>query len=589
MSKTDPKLFWKYVQEQTKTRQGIGILKGKDGKLYTDDKDRADILNEFFASVFTKEEDTNIPHLEESSRSQGISISDLRVTPQEVEKKLKELNPAKAQGPDGIPPKVLKELSKEIATPLSYIFNKSLETGKIPEDWRTAVVTAIFKKKGSKNEPGNYRPVSLTCVLCKVLESFVRDSVVEHFTANNLYAKCQHGFRKKRSCISQLLEVMEDFSVFIEQGNNIDIIYLDFKKAFDTVPHKRLLEKIKSYGISGNLYKWIRDFLSNRTQKVRVNNQYSRESKVESGIPQGSILGPILFTIFINDLPDGIKSICKIFADDTKIYNKSNCSQEIQEDIKHLQNWSEKWKLFFNISKCKIMHIGTKENQPREKYFMFDSQTRITIEECDQEKDLGVIFDETLIFDKHINNAISKANKMLGLIKRTFSYLNKETFLKLYKSMVRPHLEYGNVVWHPLYKRQSSAIEKVQRRATKILRECQNMSYPERLNYLNLFTLKGRRLRGDLIEMYKISNSLTDLDKKKMFRPATVDYTRNSEGKVGQIHYKGKYRENVFSIRITPTWNSLSNTLKNAPSTNAFKNRLDGHEILRERFFEFDN
>ena len=162
------------------------------------------------------------------------------------------------------------------------------------------------------------------------------------------------------------------------------------------------------------------------------------------------------------------------------------------------------------------MHIGTKDYQPRENYFMFDGQTIITIEECDQEKDLGVTFDETLIFDKHINNAINKANKMLGLIKRTFNYLNKETFLKLYKSMVRPHLEYGNIVWHPLYKRQSSAIEKVQRRATKILRECQNMSYPQRLNYLNLFTLKGRRLRGDLIEMYiKITNSLTDLDRKK--------------------------------------------------------------------------
>ena len=221
---------------------------------------------------------------------------------------------------------------------------------------------------------------------------------------------------------------MEDFSLFIEQGNNIDIIYLDFKKAFDTVPHKRLLEKIKSYGILGNIYNWIEDFLSNRTQKVRVNNQYSRESPVQSGIPQGSILGPILFTIFINDLPDGIKSICKIFADDTKIYNDSNSYPDIQEDIVHLQNWSEKWKLFFNISKCKIMHIGNKDDQSRENYFMFDGQTKITIEECDQEKDLGVIFDETLIFDKHINSAINKANKMLGLIKRTFNYLNRETF-----------------------------------------------------------------------------------------------------------------------------------------------------------------
>ena len=265
---------------------------------------------------------------------------------------------------------------------------------------------------------------------------------------------------------------MEDFSLFIEEGCNIDIIYLDFRKAFDTVPHKRLLEKIKSYGITGNLYNWISDFLTERTQKVRVNNQLSKETVVHSGIPQGSILGPILFTIFINDLPEGLKSICKIFADDTKIYDKAEHSRNIQDDILHLQSWSEKWKLYFNIRKCKVMHIGMSKNKPRENYFMSDNDKIINIEKCDQEKDIGVIFDEKLLFDKHIDNSINKANKMLGVIKRTFNFINKDTFLKLYKSMVRPHLEYGNIIWHPLFKRQSSAIEKVHRRATKILKEC---------------------------------------------------------------------------------------------------------------------
>jgi len=269
-----------------------------------------------------------------------------------------------------------------------------------------------------------------------------------------------------------LLEVMEDFSLFIEEGCNIDIIYLDFRKAFDTVPHKRLLEKIKSYGINGKLYDWIKDFLTQRTQKVRVNNQLSKETVVNSGIPQGSILGPILFTIFINDLPEGLKSICKIFADDTKIYDNSDNSKNIQTDILHLQSWSEKWKLYFNVSKCKVMHIGTKENKPRENYFMNDMNKKINIEKCEEEKDIGVIFDEKLLFDKHMDSSINKANRMLGVIKRTFSFINKDTFLKLYKSMVRPHLEYGNIIWHPLLKRQSSAIEKVQRRATKLLKEC---------------------------------------------------------------------------------------------------------------------
>lgn len=426
--KNNPKAFWKYVQEQTKSKQGISALKDKNNKLCTTDEEKANILNDYFASVYTTDS-SDMPNLDDCSKSQGIAISDIRITPKAVENKLKELNPSKAQGPDKIPPKVLKELSKELSIPLCHIFNKSLECGKIPEEWKTAEITAIHKK-GSKNEPGNYRPVSLTCVLCKVLESIIRDAIVEHFTQYKLYANCQHGFRNKRSCISQLLEVIEDLTVYLNDGKNIDIVYLDFRKAFDTVPHQRLLTKLKSYGITGQVYAWIKDFLLGRTQKVKVGSSLSTDSPVSSGIPQGSILGPILFTIFINDLPEGLVNICKIFADDTKLYGNANDSNEIQRDINKLQDWSDKWNLYFNVSKCKVMHIG--RNNPRVDYTMTKDGKTTKIETCEQETDLGVTFDDKLNFNKHMETAIGKANKMLGLIKRTFSYLNKDTFIKLY-------------------------------------------------------------------------------------------------------------------------------------------------------------
>ena len=513
-AKENPKKFWKYVQEQTKTNTGVQVLKNTDGSLSNSDELKANTLNSFFSSVFTREDTTFVPKMEECSKSGGTAVSDIVITPLAVQNILKGLNPNKAQGPDGIPPRVLKEIYKEIATPLCHLFNKTLQAGTLPDDWKTAEVTAIFKK-GSRNEPGNYRPVSLTCVACKVLETIIRDSVVNYFQDNDLYTKCQHGFRKKRSCITQLLSTMEDFTEYIEQNESFDVVYLDFRKAFDTVPHCRLLEKLKGYGIVGNILKWIQAFLSGRSQKVRINEATSSRADVLSGIPQGSILGPILFTIFINDLPESIQSNCRIFADDTKLYNISTNHTAIQQDLFSLQKWSDTWNLHFNIAKCNVMHYG--KRNPNHAYCMKVNDQEIEINVCEEEKDLGIIFDPHLSFDVHINKIINKANQMIGLIKRTFTYLNRDILVKLYKSLVRPHLEYGNIIWYPLLKKHSIAVERVQRRATKLLRECKNLSYMQRLKYLNLHSLKGRRIRGDLIVTYKIFNGIVDVQTEEFF------------------------------------------------------------------------
>jgi hypothetical protein len=199
--KSSPKQFWKYVQERTKSNTGVSALKTENGGYAVTDEEKAETLNNFFSSVFTHEDKTSVPILTEGMYSKGVLITDIVITPEAVKKKLNSLDASKAQGPDNIPPRVLKELSNELSTPLCLLFNKSIETGIVPNDWKTADVTAIFKK-GSKSEPGNYRPVSLTCIVCKVLESIIRDTITSHFYDNKLYAKCQHGFRGKRSCIT---------------------------------------------------------------------------------------------------------------------------------------------------------------------------------------------------------------------------------------------------------------------------------------------------------------------------------------------------------------------------------------------------
>ena len=411
------------------------------------------------------------------------------------------MNPNKSPGPDKIYSRVLKELHEELTEPLTIIFKKSLQEGILPGNWKHSVVTAIFKK-GDKSSPNNYRPVSLTSVVCKIMESLVRDAIQHHMESNSLYTHCQHGFRRGRSCVSQLLEVMEDFTNFVENGESFDTIYLDFRKAFDTVPHARLMCKLRAYGVDGKVANWVHNFLSNRTQQVRVGNNFSKCSPVTSGIPQGSVLGPILFTIFINDLPEGLESICKIFADDTKIYNASKHCVSEQNDLNKVLAWSEKWQLYFNTDKCTCIYYG--RNNPKNEYYFFEDLTSSKLKEGEQEKDLGIIFDPTLKFDIHINTQVDKANKILGTIRRNFSFIDNCIFNHLYKALVRPHLEYGQAVWSPRLIRQSKVIENVQRRATKLVPTIKHLSYEDRLRELNLPSMKYRRLRGDMILVYEL-------------------------------------------------------------------------------------
>jgi len=583
--KTNSKSFWRYVNNKIKTSSGVSPLIMLDGEMAVSDSDKANTLNDFFASVFTKENMEGMPSVEEASRSSGISLANIQVTAAAVQEKLQKIDSNKAHGPDCIPSRVLKELSEELAVPFSILFNKSIHDGIIPSDWKEANVTGIFKK-GTRSDPGNYRPVSLTCIACKILESIVRDVLVTYMNDNNLYSDCQHGFRQHRSCMTQLLEVMEDFTNMIDDKSPIDVIYLDFRKAFDTVPHERLLLKLRSYGITGNVLDWIRTFLSGRSQRVKVGQEYSERKNVMSGIPQGSILGPVLFTVFINDLPEVVSSATKVFADDTKVYNSPDNSNILQEDLNKLKAWSDLWQLYFNTDKCKVLHIG--KNNPLKDYYMKLGDNQVRLGDCESEKDLGVTFDMNLNFDVHIQNAINKANMMLGIIRRTFVYMDEESFLLLFKSLVRPHLEYGNIIWCPFLKRQSAAIERVQRRATKLLPNLKELSYPERLTALRLPSLKARRVRGDLIQTFKIFNQIDNVDINNFFVINPNDKTRNSVDKIFIQHSRTNTRKFCFSNRVAPLWNKLPKDVKLAPNLNKFKNLIDEQKVLKDIWYDFD-
>ena len=431
------------------------------------------------------------------------------------------------------------------------------------------VLLSPIHKKGDKQQPGNYRPISLTSVIGKILESIVRDQIMEHCMKNDLFSDAQHGFVPGRSCMTQLLTVLENWTLTIDTGHPVDVIYLDFKKAFDSVPHQRLLTKLKSFGIGDTIRNWLESFLTGRTQRVIVNGAVSNWSNVKSGIPQGSVLGPILFVLFINDLPDAISSEVKIFADDTKIYRPIVTIQDkqlLQDDIVNLQEWSEKWQLKFNEDKCKVMHIGP--HNPDLIYTMNNANLKA----CKFEKDLGVIIDEDLKFHNHVSEAVKKANKILGLIKHTFKCLDIDTVPTLYKSLVRPYLEYGNVIWYPRYKSDAIAIEKIQKRATKIISSISHLPYKERLKVINLPSLQHRRRRGDMIQAYKIVSGIDRLDPNIFFeQPKGNMDTRGHSSKMFKKSFRTNLRMYSFSNRIHSDWNSLPDCIVNSKTPNTFK------------------
>ena len=280
-------------------------------------------------------------------------------------KLLSNLQPHKAAGPDEIRPIVLRELRTEISPFIQLIFEKSLATGKLPSDWTRPNVSPIFKK-GEKSDPSNYRPISLTCILCKVMEHIMASNLTAHLNRHNILYDLQHGFRQKRSCETQLLQLVEDIGKQFIKGNQIDLVLLDFSKAFDQVNHLKLLFKLSQHGVKGNTLNWIRSFLLGRTQAVVLEGERSAEAPVTSGVPQGSVLGPLLFLLYINDLPQNIQSQVRLFADDTAVYLTVTSSEDantLQADLDTLQEWESTWDMEFHPSKCQVLHI-TRFRQP---------------------------------------------------------------------------------------------------------------------------------------------------------------------------------------------------------------------------------
>ena len=314
------------------------------------------------------------------------------------------------------------------------------------------------------------------------------------------------------------------------------------------------------------------EWLSDRYQRVVINGEVSSWERVLSGVPQGSVLGPLLFLVFVDDIEEQIVSKCLKFADDTKVFNQVSNeidSRAIQDDLDKLGAWGQECAMSFNVDKCKVLHIGRKN--PCSSYTLNGK----ILKEVDKEKDLGILVDSKLNFNEQCAAASRKGNQILGIIKRNFSFMDKGMFLKLYKSIVRPHLEYAIQAWNPYTRKNIDLLESVQRRATKLVSSCRDLSYYDRLKYLGLTTLETRRLRGDMIETFKIITGRDNLNIDMFFVLDGNTRTRGHNFKLKKPKCRLNIRKFSFGHRVVDEWNRLPVGVVNSKSLDQFKMKID--------------
>ena len=515
---TNPKRFWSFVKSRTKKQNTPGCIIYKGSRALTPEE-KANVFNQFFCSVFNDRTD-NLSSTPGRGRDYSTVfpaylIHDLICTPIEVAKVLKSLNVNKACGPDGVSPRLLNECHMELAPILARLFNYTLSRGTLPIDWKSANVVPIFKS-GEQTAVDNYRPVSLTSVIVKSLERLVHNHIMNFLSDNKLLCDNQHGFRPLRSCVTQLLQLVHEWLRILEERGSVDAIFLDFAKAFDKVSHPHLLLKLQHHGINGQLLDWITDFLTTRRQRVIIDGHSSGWSEVTSGVPQGSILGPLLSLVYINDFPLAVKCNCGLFADDSILHRKvASVSdfEELQTDLYSAYDWCNSWLVTLKSEKSKVLHLSKSKDPRHHEYWLSDKP----LSAVDHHKHLGVWLESSLSWDYHINYICAKANKVLGLIRRTFGSHNPEGVTTAYKTLVRPILEYGCQVWNPYLVKHIKSIESVQKRATRVICGSEK-EYQERLGTLKWPSLELRRKFICLVQMCKIIFGHRDLDPNMFFR-----------------------------------------------------------------------
>lgn len=569
--KSNPKKFWKFVNSKRKTDQYPNYMT-YNSETSNDPMIISEYFKKFFCSSYEIQSSSyafqNSPEITLISDHNG-QFPMTEITESLVRHYLEKLEDNTSSGPDNVPELILKRCSNFLACHLSFLFKNSLFLGYFPQLWKNAFVRPIHKK-GLKNEVSNYRPIAKLSSIPKLFERILYDQLYEYCAA--WLTPLQHGFMKKKSTITNLVETSSQLILSMEDGYQTDVIYTDLSKAFDVLPHCVIINKLSGLGLSSQMIKWIESYLCNRTYSVIFRSQVSSSYVANSGVPQGSHLGPLFFIISINDIVQHIRSSkILIYADDIKLFRvikELSDAYLLQEDLYLFLEWCNNNGLILNINKCAVVSY-TRNLRPILFDYTFEG---ITIQRVTSFKDLGVIFDQKLSFELHLNSIINKANSTLGFVKRFSKEFRDPYVIKsLYSTLVRPHLEYASQIWSPFYSSHISRIESIQKNFLRFaLRHLPWNNhlilppYRDRLKLIDLKTLEFRRTVADIFFIIQVKNNCI-----------ISDYTRAKIDSL--INTRNRFRsENIFR-----TMSHRTNYGKHEPinrmmsAINQYKNVID--------------
>ena len=584
--KENPKLFHAYIRHKKVGRTSVGPLSLASGELSDSPHDMSESFSQAFSSVYTSQ---NPPNPAPFQQFPG-TLADITVSVEQVEAVLSDLDPFTAVGPDGLHPRLLKSCAPILAYPLSIIYRKSLSESRLPALWKTSIIIPIHKK-GSKYNPLNYRPLSMTSVPCKKLESIIATELYAYLELHSLISPHQFGFRAGHTTADQLTLVYNEVSKHVDLGCVTDMVFFDFSKAFDVVSHVILLQKLSQLGVRGQVLHWMSDFLIGRSMSVEACGVQSAPRPVLSGVPQGSVLGPVLFLIYVNTIAATLSSKYKIFADDIKMYCTiphstpdaySDAVTKCQSDIDKLHAVGSSWGLSMNSSKCVVMRFSRRGvTLPPPRYTLNHKQLLVV----SSHKDLGVIVDSDLKFHSHVRETVHKAGGLAHNLLRATVCRSPEFMVSLFTMHIRPIIDYCSGVWNTGYITDARTLEAIQRRWTKQISGLGELDYGMRLKSLALFSIQGRLLRADLILYWKVLTGRSSTPPDVMFQLAPARGTRGHPLKLVVPRCNSDLRKRSFAVRRIDVWNRLPQSVVMSQSLNVFKRTLTVH--LGDKLFEY--
>lgn len=578
----DKRKFWKtirhFVKNNSKTSSIPPLkctLQNGSSSFCFSDKEKAECLNDYFVSISTINDDNiQLPNFQARCIN---SLSDIICTANEIETLIQILNPNKATGPDSISNRMLKAVAKEISIPLEILFNRSFREGIFAQIWKNSNVVPLHKK-GDYSCPSNYRPVSLLSGVGKLQERIVFKHMHNFLNENNLLYKYQSGFLPNHSTTFQLIDIYHHICQTFDNNQYSCMVFCDVSKAFDRVWHKGLIFKLKQHGISGNLLDWISNYLDNRYQKVAIRSCTSNFKKVSAGVPQGSVLGPLLFLIYVNDISETLLSLTRLFADDSSLFYSASSLADIEGiinyDLCRLSEWAKQWLVTFNPLKTEAVVFTLKHDYTLPNLVLDNTVIKFVTDH----KHLGLTISNNGQWHSHIDNIASSASKVIGIMRKLKYTLSRAALNQIYLSYVLPILEYSSVVWDGCTEQDSYTLEKIQNEAARIVTGLtRSVSLENLYRECGWTSLSNRRKQQKLAFMYRASNSLVPAYISDLIPPLvreTTNYPLRNSNNISIPYTRTEISRKSCIPSSVLLWNTLDESVRSANTVTTFKNQV---------------